>query len=959
MDNVILQLKINGAAVTTNPVFGDDVKLKIEREDNQVFNRVGIDGSVKFIGADFDLIASCSNEAKFTLMVYRGTELVGQNTPFLGSFGFIKADCDLDYDDKVCSVRFKTTDRYEKILGAYDNTYNLVSLAPERNPITLSRRPVLQFYMLGDTKITNYIGNTAFEEDASAEAEDMDSTAVTANSFTNLYHYISVEAQGNEGWEQLTACFNGNYNQSGVGTQLENPEASAMFDAYYLKCTLESGQGGASYVWTFWYNDQPMKVNGDYPIFVSYNYSDAEDVVDVARSAELDIVYVVGNTRNVIGKAVFNNRKVFARMIHNYEGTISGQTTRRLADLSEDVANRNFNFIYASTVVGFGLESAIQASTKVQDSPTPYGINDEGKYYVAPPTGDNDSIMIPIAWNMWSPMSWWFKGSVAIYNNLTLYNKSYILKDAYPLWSAIQVLLAQVDSSITYNPNSTKHFFFGTASMEESDYIAAPRTRSSDLYITPITNVKKTFYEQAARKGDMTLKQIFDMLRDVFQVYWWVDDDNELRLEHITYFKHNHSYAQGFPTADIDVTAMTDRPNKLPWSFRTSEVTHERGNLPCRYEFSWADECTEPFKGYPIDIRDNSVDGKKVEKIKVANFLTDIDYVTILPDRVSDDIYMLIEAKTAEPRNVSIVNIRSSSERPIFSLLNGHLSYIFAARNYWPYDLGGWYAYMDGSSLNVRGTRQFIKQDINFPMTMAQVGTIGTIKSELGVGLVQKQEINADTLYAKTTMTLEGERDYSSYIGIFRDQTGTTVSLAVQNILTEALVLHYTIQTIGQPPVVSSLFVPRSVDWLEFASYNTSTQVFLILGVTKATTPVELGQFTRYAYGAYTMNVLEHTASSLKLRITAVGGSVNNWGYVCIRTSSGAQVKMTAAFSNADSHGYIGSEPILVSSEVSEQALAYVVGDETETYAAQAGSVLYLGLTGGIAGDNILFEITA
>ena len=55
-----------------------------------------------------------------------------------------------------------------------------------------------------------------------------------------------------------------------------------------------------------------------------------------------------------------------------------------------------------------GLANAIISSNVVQDEPTKWGVNGEGKYYVRPNplhTGDN---VIPIGWSRWIPYSFWF-----------------------------------------------------------------------------------------------------------------------------------------------------------------------------------------------------------------------------------------------------------------------------------------------------------------------------------------------------------------------------------------------------------------------------------------------------------------------------------------------------------------------------------------------------------------------
>lgn len=164
MDDVSVQLQIEGVNVITHPVFNDDVKLKITTENDQIFHRQSIEGTFKFLGKDFDIIEKCSDNITFTLSVYRGVSLVGSAT-------FVKADCEFDYDNKVCSVQLTTTDRYKTILGNMDNKYNLVKLAPEVKALTMQKRAVLQLYMMGDSKITNIIGNMSFESDTQNDAE--------------------------------------------------------------------------------------------------------------------------------------------------------------------------------------------------------------------------------------------------------------------------------------------------------------------------------------------------------------------------------------------------------------------------------------------------------------------------------------------------------------------------------------------------------------------------------------------------------------------------------------------------------------------------------------------------------------------------------------------------------------------------------------------------------------------
>ena len=52
MKDLNIKLKINGVYTQedVHPVFGDDIKINISREENQIFKREKIEGTFKFVG---------------------------------------------------------------------------------------------------------------------------------------------------------------------------------------------------------------------------------------------------------------------------------------------------------------------------------------------------------------------------------------------------------------------------------------------------------------------------------------------------------------------------------------------------------------------------------------------------------------------------------------------------------------------------------------------------------------------------------------------------------------------------------------------------------------------------------------------------------------------------------------------------------------------------------------------
>ena len=78
------------------------------------------------------------------------------------------------------------------------------------------------------------------------------------------------------------------------------------------------------------------------------------------------------------------------------------------------------------------------------------------------------------------------------------------------------------------------------------------------VLITPKSNLVKGDYDTPAKKAPVKLKELLDMLRDIFQCYWFIDYDGvdyKLRIEHVSFFKNGGSYG-GSPTVGTDLTLL-------------------------------------------------------------------------------------------------------------------------------------------------------------------------------------------------------------------------------------------------------------------------------------------------------------------------------------------------------------------------------------------------------------------
>lgn len=965
MDEVSITLSIGVVTIPTHPVFGDDVKLKITSEENQIFYRTKIDGSIKFSGDDFDFIESCYDEVEFTLTVNRGSSLIGSGT-------FIKPDCTMDYDDKVCTVKLTITDRYEGIMKNLDNKYNLVRLAPKTDSVYLCKRPVLQFYAMGDTKISNIFGNMSFEVDAVNDAQSKSDADLTSHAWTNVFHRVMAtvtstnasvpdnakgEYTGTLTTMQTLVLTNENNYKLKYEKSVGGEYRFALYDSSNNKVLYQSTTG--TYIGIYLTSESQLSEFYASHTLIAYNSDDS---------------YILG-----IGSVELRSRSIYGRLLVDRNITPTGWVDSPIAfdTLSDDIYdNVNSNYTYVCGIYSFSGKGDVISSANKTSDPTEY-FDGNGQYYVKPTPYSTHGVVFPLGQSMWNEMSFWYMSRPEYALELDNYfNTPSVLKDAYPLYSAIQVLLAEVAPDVTYDPTLSVHEFFrenfdtDEIRTMPSGYIPSPRSRKSRLYITPITNIKKTRYEQAAQRGDITLKQITDMLRDLYGCYWFIDDNNEFRIEHISYFKNNHAYLIGIPQADIDVVAMNDRPNKLSWAFGTNEVEYDRNRCPSRYEFSWGDKCTEQFNGEAINIEDRFVSQDKKEKIQIVNFTADIDYTIISPNSVSDDIYALFEARETTIGDVSqldvlipLVHLGTAYADPYYYIQNGYCSFLFAENNYLNYDLGGWKANAGGVYLNVMGVRQYRTQNINFPMPIAKVANIGAIKTGIGVGLVKEQEINADTLLAKTTVVLEGEKDYASYVEVYSQGSGphgTKQWFVKNNHPYNYLEVNYYAKDSTSPTPwddnnlhTSSIAPNASVNVGYY--YGVTILSVRLYGQIKIQEPLKLG------VGDMQISISNYYSGA---DIIFDGQQTNNgcdWAYVCIEVTARTRINIHASTEASYDLGYVATRPLLKRTDVFNDALETAGGTMTAQYIAEAGEVLFLGYTKDSSSygnnDRIEFEL--
>lgn len=740
------------------PIFGDDLKLTIERESGEMYRRTKMDGDIVFIKNGYATIHSATLDDEFKIRVQ--DEADNGTITRLCEAKFTKVDCTFDTDNEICTITPKSADNYDRILASIDKEYNLIDLCPPRTDVDITKRPLLQFYMLGDNKLTNVQGNVYYEVDAQ---EINDESAMTSTyRFANLYRFMAFSLVfTNDSYKQLYPLAEGNY-------YAEFVDENTIFrneNGYYFK---------GIKLWTALrlrlYDPNGNIIPNIYLEKQSTGYYESLEVV-VRPSASQSGVNV--------GDAVLSKKFVYGRVMYDTSVGLHYDVP------AEDIVTNTLNYRYCEPIDVNEFRNRVVYSFDVQDAPTKWGVDGNGKYFTPPITRNHGgSILawhniIPIGWSKWIPMSFWLDYDTSADTFYENYADKWTLRDAIKISDAIQTLLKEIDPSIEFKGNDVYSEF-----LYDYHNPIGQRVDTSEICITPITNIKKTYYDMAAKKGDITLRQIFDFFKNLMQCYWFLEQDpndatkQRLRIEHIEYFRNGGTYTSGTTTPLYDLTALKSPKMGLSVDYCQNTFTYDSGRLSSREEFSWASDCTEPFKGWAIDIRNKFCRDANKNSNSIP-FLSDIDYIMAVPNQIGDDLYAIFDTKMVGDRRSTWLQ-EVGGATITYNLQNPTLSVLYCANSnnhsIWKYNLSGDDAYMatmplrkadptipdkpfwtTGAPLSVVSTMRIKQQEVEFPIGLGSIGAEGIIRTSIGDGEWVKMTIELFSQHATATLLFDTE----------------------------------------------------------------------------------------------------------------------------------------------------------------------------------------------------------
>nr|DAU31597.1 MAG TPA: hypothetical protein [Caudoviricetes sp.] len=731
-----------------------------KKESNQEFFRDSISGKITLWKKDYDFINKQSINDNLYFCIIK-------NHKFLIDSTFNKIDCKYDCFKKSVELKLSSHDRYKQVLDNYEKTYDLIKLAPKKSKITLTKRAVVQIYIKGENVISSYAGGTYWEDDVNEVITDENALlkkyyfakGPTMYEYSNKDIGFSAVIQKSDVWKDSqgnTVKFIkvankgqlvGDISLPGIGKYRIEASERRLYDDAYIKVADEQVEGdGYFYLFLDLYQIQITTKNNTYYSKNVYAKYDSDDFIIANQSSTA--YPMTGDI--YLGNGVIVN-SIWGRLICDAD-SVNGTP---LYDLPyDDFAINRANY---KKCIGLNftenknsLVHFVYSADSSKDA-TSYGLNDFGTYFVMPYSFDNRNYY-PVCKSAWANVSIWVyfgndaTGYDAFEKYLSKYYKEYTIKDVIHIADVISILLKKINPALKHEATSEySNFLYSNSNkLASSNYLGA-----CQLYITQKTNILKGEYDQAAQKSEITLKAILEMLRDSFRCYWFIDNENRLRIEHISYFLNGGSYDNTFNNIQLDLTNEKDKFNKQYLLYSQYELDYSKSELNSQYKFKWMDDSTDSMANLVVDFKNNYLLDTRNEEITISNFSADIDYMLFNPDSFSNDGYAIILAdyntkKVPIIKNTLLNNLWKNFKYTVYTQ-NWYMSWNNLIHHY-SYDLPGNMISLNNiENLPVNGIKHILNHSIKIQIQNFTLDKYKLIKTKIGNGQIESVSTDVNT----------------------------------------------------------------------------------------------------------------------------------------------------------------------------------------------------------------------
>lgn len=314
-----------------------------------------------------------------------------------------------------------------------------------------------------------------------------------------------------------------------------------------------------------------------------------------------------------------------------------------------------------------------------------------------------------------------------------------------------------------------KSSFFWEDNFPNGDNYAA--NYGTNNYVTGIENRLDTLHTwitqtlriqlglaSTSNQAMLSFRMIEAWMRDRFNTYWYIDENGDLRFEHISFFLPGFAHSD-FGTVVYDLTTLMDSYANKSYSWHKNKYSYINEKLYDQEVFEWAHADGIDFIGYPIIYDEDCIIFEKFkEKIFNTPFLfTDLNWADGLvdPSEIIENGFVIFDVDMiTQPCGNPSIRFENGSCTGAPAKLNAHLSTCNLMANYFTWNRIFINGDMNAGNILVFDSAQkHIKQiPISFPVCCDDFNPINFITTGLGNGEVYTAVFDADTKFIEVEL---------------------------------------------------------------------------------------------------------------------------------------------------------------------------------------------------------------
>ena len=502
---------------------------------------------------------------------------------------FYLTDSEINKDECIITVALTASNLFLELEAYKDVSVQIKELSTLNQTRVYTQLPsYLQMYVLGDTKVTNYLGGAYWEQECT-QVTEYDGGILQGQAFNGV-------------------CFlDGGFNVSGV---------------YIGTINVTGGRPGAVEAWISndgLYEIKPIQESGEIKWAIFNVATNTALWVTEQKTGDTTIDLTEFTFTNIITPSQEINCLEVKRI---FTWVISAKNTFDGVDC--DVKNTAFcqNEAYQYQIQRsypqLGLD-LFKLSISTQDEPTEYNIAENGRYF-SKLTSNTEYDYIPIGNNMWGNFGIWLRGSSAHYE-LMKDNVLYEFTYGYTIQQLIKALLSYHNISLSHEESSVfSNFLYDTNNPITGDanlnYIYIPKNNLLGASITVNTPY---------RDDSISLNDIFTHLKYLLRTFRTIED-GKLRLEHTNWYDKGKTYANA-EQIQKDLTILFQPQNSLSLAYGINTFKFEKQSTIKTYRYGY-NSASKIFNGQDIEVvSDGVLSGQ--ESRETTDLSNDISYVRI------------------------------------------------------------------------------------------------------------------------------------------------------------------------------------------------------------------------------------------------------------------------------------------------------------------------------------------